>query len=224
MSRQNLTIEEAAELFNQAGVPRSPRTISRYCEQGVLESIVIDTEKNKKYLITQASVERRIKEIKQVLEANRQDASPVTSGHNKTSHDTTRHDQTRRDMSGHDEDDDFDLPPKRSVEVELKKMKAENFQLQIDRAAKEQVIERLMGEREHITRQVIELSRENGRLENQLLQPEAPARPDMSRHDEPQPRDTIAAIHIAEDKTEGNTDSQKTPEKTEHFQKPNLAA
>src|SRR5437870_4026125 len=90
-SRQNLTIEEAAELFSQAGVPRSPRTISRYCEQRILEAVFMDTEKNQKYLITRESVERRIKEIKQIL---------LTS-HDVSNQDTTRRDETNQDKSSH---------------------------------------------------------------------------------------------------------------------------
>ena len=56
MSRYSLTIEEACQLFDQAGVPRRPRTISRFCALGDLDCIRVETEKNFKYLIDPKSV------------------------------------------------------------------------------------------------------------------------------------------------------------------------
>src|SRR5689334_3989986 len=62
-ARFTLTVEEASELFAQAGVPRSPKTVTRFCNQGHLEFTKADTEKNYKFLIDPSSVERRIKEL-----------------------------------------------------------------------------------------------------------------------------------------------------------------
>ena len=66
-SRYTLTIEEASALFAEAGVPRSPRSITRFCKDGHLECIRVDTEKNFKYLIDRNSVEKRIKELQQAV-------------------------------------------------------------------------------------------------------------------------------------------------------------
>src|SRR5215217_854821 len=90
MSRQidpnkyTLTVEEASRLFSSAGVPRSPRTIDRYCKSGHLVCMKIETERNEKYLITQDSVTERITELQQV----------VPTGHIQTEHDTSRHVET----------------------------------------------------------------------------------------------------------------------------------
>jgi len=181
-SRQNLTIEEAAELFSQAGVPRSHRTISRYCEQRILEAVFMDTEKNQKYLITRESVERRIKEIKQILATSHVPSGHDKSGQNETHPDKSRHVEPTGEngpdaSSGMEED--LQLP---ALRTELKKLKEDNLQLHIDKSAKEQFINRLVEEREQTMRRAIELSREVGRLENQLLQLEGPRNPDMSRH------------------------------------------
>src|SRR5438132_12059323 len=80
-SKYTLSAEEASRLFFNAGVPRSPRTIDRYCKSGHLVCPKIDTERNEKYLITQDSVTARITELQQVV--------------------PSRHVKTQRDMSGH---------------------------------------------------------------------------------------------------------------------------
>src|SRR4051794_37762735 len=64
-ARFTLSVEEAAELFAQSGLARSKRSIARWCQQGVLDYIRVDTEKNFKFLIDPISVERRITELKQ---------------------------------------------------------------------------------------------------------------------------------------------------------------
>ena len=68
-SRYTLSVEQASELFAQAGVPRSPRSVQRYCKHSVLDAIAIETDANEKYLIEPGSVERRITELKQIFQA-----------------------------------------------------------------------------------------------------------------------------------------------------------
>src|SRR5262250_2643468 len=91
-SKYTLTVEDASRLFSNGGVPRSPRTIDRYCKSGHLVCMKIETERNEKYLITQDSVTQRITELQQV----------ATTGHVQTEHDTSRHVETQPDMSRHD--------------------------------------------------------------------------------------------------------------------------
>lgn len=178
-SSHSLTIEEAVYLFDAAGVPRSHRTVSRYCEQHILDAAFMDTEKNQKYLISRASVDRRIKEIKQMLASSR----------DTTHQDVSRFGVTHQDTSGH-------VPPPVPNEAatpnageltvlksRLKKMEEDNFQLTIDRAAKEQVIKILVNERQVATERAIELSRVVGELQNRLLQLDAPRERVMSSHD-----------------------------------------
>ena len=62
----NLTTKEAEQLFSDSGVPRSARTIQRYCKSGYLDCRDYPTENGMMLRINQSSVERRIEEIQQV--------------------------------------------------------------------------------------------------------------------------------------------------------------
>ncbi len=64
-----LTIEDALALYADAGIPRMPRSIQRYCAKQHLSSRRIETEFGEKYLITRASVEKHIAYIKEVTPA-----------------------------------------------------------------------------------------------------------------------------------------------------------
>lgn len=62
----NLTTKEAEQLFADSGVPRSARTIQRYCKSGYLDCKDYPTENGMMLRINQSSVERRIEEIQQI--------------------------------------------------------------------------------------------------------------------------------------------------------------
>src|SRR5450755_4889394 len=68
-----LTIDDALAVYAEAGIPRTPRSIQRYCAKQHLSSRRIETEFGDKYLITAASVEKHIAYIKEV--------TPATSRH-----------------------------------------------------------------------------------------------------------------------------------------------
>src|ERR1700693_2908447 len=67
------TIEDALALYAEAGIPRTPRSIQRYCAKQHLSSRRIETEFGEKYLITRASVEKHIAYIKEVTPATSRD-------------------------------------------------------------------------------------------------------------------------------------------------------
>jgi hypothetical protein len=80
----SLSVEDAAALYKQADVGRTPRSIQRYCEIGHLVFRRIETPfGNEKYFITPASVATHIaylKEVRRVLTGrvlSRQDATNV---------------------------------------------------------------------------------------------------------------------------------------------------
>ena len=81
-----LTIDEALERYSRAGLPRTPRSIQRYCAKGHLQCRLIETEFGEKYLIAPASVDKHIAYIEEVRLA-------------ATSPDLSRHDATSRDRS-----------------------------------------------------------------------------------------------------------------------------
>lgn len=72
-SEFTLTIEDALSLYAEAGIPRTPRSIQRYCAKEHLSSRRIETEFGEKYLITPASVEKHIAYIKEVTPATSRD-------------------------------------------------------------------------------------------------------------------------------------------------------
>src|SRR5580692_8765566 len=61
-----LTIDDALERYARAGLPRTPRSIQRYCAKGHLQCRLIETEFGEKYLITPASVDKHIAYIEEV--------------------------------------------------------------------------------------------------------------------------------------------------------------
>jgi hypothetical protein len=61
-----LTIEEAVERYARAGLPRTPRSIQRYCAKGHLECRRIETAFGEKYVIAPASVDKHIAYIEEV--------------------------------------------------------------------------------------------------------------------------------------------------------------
>ena len=65
----SLSIEDAAAMYERAGLPRTLRTIQRYCAKNHLDSHRIETAYGEKYLITPASVLKHIAYIEEVRQA-----------------------------------------------------------------------------------------------------------------------------------------------------------
>jgi hypothetical protein len=61
-----LTIDDALERYARAGLPRTPRSIQRYCVKGHLDYRRIETTFGEKYLISPASVDKHIAYIEEV--------------------------------------------------------------------------------------------------------------------------------------------------------------
>ena len=59
-----LTSKEAAQLFEQAGIPRSQRSIERYCESGKLDCIIDPDEKH--WYASKKSVDLLIGQLKEL--------------------------------------------------------------------------------------------------------------------------------------------------------------
>ena len=70
-----LTVEEAAELYAEAGFPRTLRAIQKYCARDDLLCIREQTTYGERFRITPASVARHIEQIKQLSQANSRDHS-----------------------------------------------------------------------------------------------------------------------------------------------------
>ena len=65
-SEYSLSIDEAAERYEHAGHPRTPRSIQRYCAKGHLDCRRVETQFGEKYLIAPASVTKHIAYIEEV--------------------------------------------------------------------------------------------------------------------------------------------------------------
>jgi hypothetical protein len=109
----SLSVEEALARYEAAGLPRTPRSIQRYCAKGHLDAHRIETSFGDKFLISAASVDRHIAYIKEVRpvatsrDLSRQSATVVAAenkgepldGEAKTGDDNQRQGATTSDMS-----------------------------------------------------------------------------------------------------------------------------
>ena len=99
----SLTIDEALERYACAGLPRTPRSVQRYCAKGHLDCRRIETPFGEKYLISPSSVDKHIAYIEEVRpvatsrDLSRQVATTVAA---ERSHDELRQrGMTSRDLS-----------------------------------------------------------------------------------------------------------------------------
>src|SRR5476651_827681 len=61
-----LPIDEALERYARAGLPRTPRSVQRYCAKGHLDCRRIETQFGEKYLISPPSIDKHIAYIEEV--------------------------------------------------------------------------------------------------------------------------------------------------------------
>jgi len=90
-SEYTLSIDEAAERYEHAGHPRTPRSIQRYCAKGHLDCRRMETPFGEKFLIAPASVVKHIAYIEEVR--------PTATGR-----DTSR--QVAADVAAQERDDE----------------------------------------------------------------------------------------------------------------------
>lgn len=98
----SLSIEEAAERYEHAGLPRTFRTIQRYCAKGHLDCRRIEIPYGEKYLITPASVAKHIAYIEEVRQTtpSRDEPRPVAP---TQAMESPRHDEVRQASTSRDE-------------------------------------------------------------------------------------------------------------------------
>jgi hypothetical protein len=95
-SEYTLTIEDAALLYERAGLPRTPRSIQRYCVKEHVDARRIETPYGEKYLITPASVMKHIAYIEEVRQ--------VATGRDMPRHAATSRDNTETNGAAHNEE------------------------------------------------------------------------------------------------------------------------
>jgi hypothetical protein len=109
-SEFTLTIDNAIALYEAAGIPRTPRSVQRYCAKGHLDYRMLETDFGEKYLISPASVEKHIAYILEVTPTTSRDlsrqAATAVAGINKDEMETvdaaTSDDKSRQPATGSD--------------------------------------------------------------------------------------------------------------------------
>ena len=130
-----LTIDEALERYGKAGLPRTPRSIQRYCAKGHLQCRLIETEFGEKYLISPESIDKHIAYIEEVRQA-------------ATSTDLPRHAATSRDQSRHV------ATPVAPEQVQEEPRSGAPTRPDLSRPVATQYVERLEGENEFLRKQI----------------------------------------------------------------------
>jgi hypothetical protein len=98
----SLSIEDATERYEHAGLPRTFRTIQRYCAKGHLDCRRVEIPYGEKYLISPASVAKHIAYIEETRQtmAGRDGSRPVAT----MSHEQVRApEEVRQPATGRDE-------------------------------------------------------------------------------------------------------------------------
>lgn len=166
-----LTVREVARLFEQAGVPRTERSIINWCQlnrQGVARLDAFFDENEGRYYVTPQSVTRAIEEERAKQPAP--ESGPVSERTVPNASETSRRPSAPDDAS----------------ELERK-----NRDLEITTRAKDYYIERLQKEREQFHNQLVGMSRYVGELESQVLQLGGAPRGDRSL---PQRSESVGSV------------------------------
>lgn len=178
-ARHSITITQASELFAEIGVPRSKRSVQRFCEQGHLDFVSVKTVRGDQYFINRESVIRYAQELRQIeavatigSEARYDAPERAIARQSAPERDTPAEvpvaDQPR-------EQRDHTASPEQS---ELQWLKDENLNLKIDNRAKEiaiaQLNSRLTEDRDKFLNAMQDMSYKLGAAETRLAQLEAP--------------------------------------------------
>ncbi len=155
-----LTVREAARMFEAAGVARTERSITNWCQPNKLGVSRLDAyfdPNERKYYITPESIDRAIEEEK----AKAVKGEPASEGNGPFPKASEPKASTSNDRGNADTE--------RTNELEK-----EILDLKILNGGKDYLINQLRTEREGLIKQVIDSSRQVGQLETQLRQLSAP--------------------------------------------------
>ena len=150
-----LSIDQTAELYAQAGHPRTSRAIQKYCAVSKLDCHKVETETGEKYLVAPYSVERHIAYINEVrTDANSRDQSRTDANvHPLENKDEPSHEQQRTPTNGH-EQSRADAPVRSPDDRYIDRVEKENEFLRGQIGAKDKTIEALL-ERDRETNHLI---------------------------------------------------------------------
>jgi len=107
-----LSVEQAAELYAEAGHPRTQRAIQKYCALSKLDCHKVETETGEKYMVAPYSVDRHVAYINEVRtvpnsrDQTRMDAN-VRTMENKSKGGTNSREQSRTDTGARGPEDRY---------------------------------------------------------------------------------------------------------------------
>jgi len=162
-----LTVREAARLFETAGVARTERSITNWCQPnrtGVARLDAYYDPNERKYFITPQSVELAIAEEKAKAAKVNEPAEPF----GKKSADSEPFRVVPKDAESKA------VPESNDDEGRIKELERENLDLKITNRGKDYLIEQMQNERNKFFDQVMAANRKVGELETKLMQLEQP--------------------------------------------------
>jgi hypothetical protein len=180
VSKYSCSVTETAEAFRASGISVSDRSVQRYCDSGKLDAVRLNpdtrelaTDAYYVFMVNPDSIPPRIAQLREKQEFVHPTVTPTVA-------DASRHDATRADTSRHVEpektdDAEGDGAAVADLRSKIKKLQQENRSLEVDKAARDQIVSFLQDDREKLFEQlnstmtvVAEQGREIGRLEQQL--------------------------------------------------------
>lgn len=198
-SRHTLTIKQASRMFASLGVPRSPRSVQRFCVLGNIDCLLMKGEKTERYFVNEESVERYARELEHMEHISAIAAEEDTTRHDAPERDTSRNDTPRRDaaqaVAPTPTPSAESNPEVATLKSRVDELEKEKIQLAIDRAAKEMVINQMLDQQREWVDRLDNQGRQIGRLEMQVQQLAAP-KSDESRHDAPAQDDVVTARFV----------------------------
>jgi len=160
--QHTLTVREVARLFEQAGVPRTERSIVNWCQpnhRGVARLDAFFDTNERKYFITPQSVTAAIGEEQAKQAANGKSADVAPTGHDV---------RQGAEPSSNATTGDGDSEPPRELELKLRDLEITNRvkDKHIEMLEKER--DRFADERQNYIERLISTSREVGEMRSQL--------------------------------------------------------
>jgi hypothetical protein len=195
-ARHPFTIAQAVELFAELSVPRSKRSIQRFCEQGHLDCVRIKGVRGDQFFINRESIERYAEELRQIEAVATISIEPRhdTATQRAAARYSAPPDQSGAPMPHAD-------PPAEKIaapesDTTIRQLTDELLNLRIDNRGKEQFISFLTAQAREKDQHLQDLSYRLGAAETRVAQLEAPKTDDDApRQSAPEPaNDRVEAI------------------------------
>ncbi len=214
-ARHSLTIPQAVELFAHLDVPRSKRSVQRFCEQEHLGCVRIKGARSDQFFINRESVERYAEELRQIEVVAAISAEPRRDAQQRA---VARNGAlaTNSATVAPAADPVPAQTPTPDSQVTILRLEGEVLNLRIDNRGKEQAINFLTAQAREKDQHLHDLSYRLGAAETRLAQLEAPkAHDDPERQTAPEPAsDPVEAIIVASPSTSPES-TPPTPELVE---------